>query len=104
MSKKKTFAVPNGVPDRIPVTDTLDLHGFFPEQVAEIVDAFILNALDLKLSKLRIVHGKGKSRLKFEVHRALKKSPHVTAFYDAPPDAGSWGATIVEISSLHPSS
>jgi len=99
MSKKKIPAKPDGIPSRIVVTDTLDLHGFFPEQAAEIVDAFIQNATELRLQKLRIIHGKGKSRLKFEVYQTLKANPHVTDFYDAPPDLGGWGATVVEISS-----
>ncbi len=97
MSKRKTTETPDGIPSHITVTDTLDLHGFFPEQIAEIVDAFIQNALELRLQKLRIIHGKGKSRLKFEVTQTLKANPHVVAFHDAPPDSGGWGATVVEI-------
>lgn len=77
------------------VTDTLDLHGFFPEQVCDIVADFIENAVHLGLRRLRIVHGKGKSRLKWEVHQALKKHPRVDAFSDAPPDMGGWGATVI---------
>jgi DNA mismatch repair protein MutS2 len=99
MSKRKTTEAPGGIPSHITVTDTLDLHGFFPERVAEIVEAFIQNALELRLPRLRIIHGKGKSRLKFEVIQALKASPHVVAFHDAPLDSGGWGATVVEITS-----
>lgn len=91
--------IPDEIPDRISVTDTLDLHGFFPEQIDEIIDAFIQNALDLELTRLWIIHGKGKSRLKFEVHQALKANPHVVNFNDAPPDSGGWGATVVELAS-----
>jgi dsDNA-specific endonuclease/ATPase MutS2 len=87
------------IPDRIIVTDTLDLHGFFPEQVDEIIDSFILNAVHLKLCRLKIIHGKGKSRLKHEVHQALKNNMHVTRFGDAPPYLGGWGATVVELNS-----
>jgi len=32
-----------GIPESIVVTDTLDLHGFFPEQIPEIIEAFIDN-------------------------------------------------------------
>ena len=85
------------IPDRIIVTDTLDLHGFFPEQVDEIIESFILNAVHLKLCRLKIVHGKGKSRLKHEVHRALKNNTHVVCFEDAPPYLGGWGVTVVEL-------
>lgn len=86
---------PEGVPDRIEVRDVLDLHGFFPEQAEEMVHAFIENAERLKLKRLRIVHGKGRSRMKWEVHRVLREHPEVQSFGDAPPESGGWGATIV---------
>ena len=79
------------------VTDTLDLHGFFPEQIPEMIEAFIQNALDLGLSGVKIIHGKGRSRLKYEVHKALRAHPSVTDFHDAPAHSGGWGATIVSL-------
>jgi DNA-nicking Smr family endonuclease len=77
----------------------LDLHGFFPEQIPEVLNEFIRNARDLDLKILRIIHGKGKSRLKFEVIRFLKTCPEVLRFYDAPPESGGWGSTLVELRS-----
>lgn len=77
------------------VTDILDLHGFFPEQLPEMIEAFIANARDLNLRTLRIIHGKGKSKLKWVVYKELKKYPVVASFRDAPPETGGWGATIV---------
>ena len=96
MSQKKV-KTPAGIPEAIHVTDTLDLHGFFPEQIREMIEAFIENAQHLELSRLKIIHGKGKSRLKFEVIQALQANPHVVAFTDAPPDSGGWGATLVQL-------
>ena len=93
---RKTAQPPEGIPESIAVTDTLDLHGFFPEQIPEIMEAFLDNAIDLGLHRLRIIHGKGKSRLKFEVYQVLKKHPRISRFYDAPPESGGWGSTIVE--------
>ena len=97
MSKNEKDFIPEEFKQSIQVTDTLDLHGFFPEQIPEIVESFIENARELHLKTLRIIHGKGKSRLKFEVHRVLKKSSQVKKFCDASLDAGGWGATIVEL-------
>ena len=82
----------------IQVTDTLDLHGFFPEQIPEMIETFIENARRLKLTRLCVIHGKGKSRLKFEVYQALRQNPFVIEFHDAPPELGHWGATLIEIS------
>ncbi len=55
------------IPEYYIVTDVLDLHGFFPEQVAEMIQAFIENAVSLGLHRVRIIHGKGKSKLKWMV-------------------------------------
>lgn len=77
------------------VTDVLDLHGFFPEQVPEMLQAFLQNARELGLHSLRIIHGKGKSKLKWVVYKELEKYPEVASFRDAPPQSGGWGATIV---------
>ncbi len=82
-------------PEYFIVTDVLDLHGFFPEQVPEMIEAFIDNAIELGLQRLRIIHGKGKSKLKYVVRKELESNPHVAEFGDAPPEIGGWGATIV---------
>ncbi len=97
MSKNRKNSIPEEFKQGIRVTDTLDLHGFFPEQIPDVVESFIENAFELELKTLRIVHGKGKSRLKYEVHQVLKQSPHVGRFYDASPGMGGWGVTIVEL-------
>lgn len=97
MSKKKKFIAPPGIPDRVEVYDRLDLHGFFPEQISEVVKAFIDNVLELQLKKVWIVHGKGKSRLKWEVCQVLKNCSSVSDFYDAPVESGGWGVTVVEL-------
>lgn len=88
---------PEELPEYIEVTNELDLHGFFPEQIPEIVNEFIENAIRLKIKYLRIIHGKGKSKLKWAVRSALESNPRVINYKDAPPELGSWGATIVEI-------
>ena len=83
--------------DPVHITNILDLHGFFPEQIEEIVNDFLENASCLNLKQVRIVHGKGKSRLKYEVIKVLKHHPLVESFGDAAPFLGGWGATIVNI-------
>ncbi len=98
---------PGGAPDRacreedlpgaVVVTDTLDLHGFFPEQIAEVIDAFLERAVELHLERVRIIHGKGRSVLKREVWNALESDRRVVDFRDAPPELGGWGATIALI-------
>ena len=57
----------------------------------------IENGNNLELKTLKIIHGKGKSRLKHEVYTHLKTNPLIISFHDASPDSGSWGATIIEL-------
>jgi len=93
--KKKTRNQKEHLAEYTIVTDVLDLHGFFPEQIQEVVEEFITNAISLKLSRLTIIHGKGKSKLKYLVRRELEKNCNVLDFSDAPPEMGGWGRTIV---------
>ncbi len=88
------------LPEQIEVTDVLDLHGFFPEEVPEIVDAFIENAIGLNLQEVKIIHGKGKSKLKWVVLKMLDAHSAVLDYFDAPPERGGWGATIVRLKLL----
>ena len=82
----------------IRVEDVLDLHGFFPQQIPEILEEYLQYAAEKRIAEVRIVHGKGKSRLKWEVRNYLQDHPLVADFCDAPPECGGWGATIVRIS------
>ncbi|MBN1781280.1 Smr/MutS family protein [bacterium] len=85
------------MPEYIEVADVLDLHGFFPEQIPEMIEVFLEHAGEKQYTEVRIIHGKGKSRLKWEVHQVLARHPGVISFTDAPPDLGHWGATIVQL-------
>jgi DNA-nicking Smr family endonuclease len=94
-AEKRDVSADDSAPEPVIITDTLDLHGFFPQQIPPMIRDFIDNARELGLRRLRIVHGKGRSRLKWEVHQVLKDSPEVESFGDAPPESGGWGATMV---------
>ncbi|TDI95108.1 MAG: DNA mismatch repair protein MutS [Caldithrix sp.] len=93
--KKKTRNQEEHLAEYTIVTDVLDLHGFFPEQIPEVVEEFITNAISLKLHRLTIIHGKGKSKLKYLVRKELETNCNVLDFGDAAPEMGGWGRTIV---------
>ena len=97
MGRRKKVPVPEELKDGVLITDTLDCHGLYPEEIPDIVDAFIENALALKLTRLKVIHGKGKSRLKWEVIQILEADKRVHQYHDAPPQEGGWGAMIVEL-------
>ena len=96
MSKKKA-EIPEELQDPVVVQEVLDLHGFFPEQIPEVLQEYLAFAVGQGYREVRIVHGKGKSRLKWEVRQVLQGHPLVATFSDAPPERGGWGATLVEL-------
>ena len=84
-------------PIRIPITDLFDLHTVPPRDVRTIVDAYLDEAHEMGFKALRIIHGKGIGVQRETVRKVLAGKPYVKAFRDAPAEAGSWGATIVDL-------
>jgi dsDNA-specific endonuclease/ATPase MutS2 len=79
------------------VTDVLDLHTFAPRDVKAVVEEYLAEAHRLGFRALRIVHGRGIGVQREMVRSVLARTPFVTAFRDAPMEAGGWGATIVDM-------
>ncbi len=84
-------------PVKIPIEDILDLHSFRPQDIPNLLEDYIAECLAAGILCLRIIHGKGKGVQKRRVQELLKKNPMVMSFKDAPPEAGGWGATLVEL-------
>lgn len=79
------------------ITDVLDLHTFNPKEVVELVNDYLTACHEKKIDMVRIVHGKGAGILKRRVHSILSRHPLVNTFTIAPPEAGGWGATLVQL-------
>ena len=84
-------------PIKIPIQDVLDLHTFNPKDLPDLLQEYLAACLEEKIYTIRIVHGKGTGMLKKRVQGLLEKNPLVATFKDAPPEAGGWGATLVEL-------
>jgi len=84
-------------PVKIEIEDVLDLHTFKPSDVPDLLEDYIIECIKAGIFSLRIIHGKGKGVQKKRVHQLLKNNPKVASFQDAPPEAGGWGATLVEL-------
>ncbi len=84
-------------PVKIPIEDVLDLHTFHPKDVPDLIEDYLAECIKLGICSVRIIHGKGKGVQKKRVQGILKKNPAVRWFRDAPPEAGGWGATLVEL-------
>ncbi len=72
----------------------IDLHHFHPSDTAMLIEQFLENAVKEKYKTVRIVHGKGKSVKKRQIHEILKNHPSVIIFSD---DSSNWGATLVTL-------
>jgi DNA-nicking Smr family endonuclease len=82
-------------PRRIPLEDSFDLHSFKPEDVASAVEEYLREARSAGFREVRLIHGKGIGVRRAEVRRLLAGLPDVEAFFDAPPERGGFGATVV---------
>lgn len=87
-------------PVDIPIDGTLDLHTFRPEEVTDLVPAYIAACRDRGILQVRIIHGKGIGTLREMVHAVLAKLPEVESYRLADETAGGWGATIVILKPL----
>lgn len=84
-------------PIRIPITDVFDLHSVQPKEVQAAVEAYLEEVRRLQLKSVRIIHGRGIGVQRQIVRAVLARTPFVVSYADAPPEAGGWGATIVNL-------
>ena len=84
-------------PVRLPIEDVLDLHTFRPRDIPDLLEDYLAECLKSSIYSVRVIHGKGKGIQKKRVQQILKRNPMVASFRDAPPEAGGWGATLVEL-------
>ena len=77
--------------------DTLDLHTFSPKEVPSLLEEFIYQSQKAEIYLIKIIHGKGSGAMRRRVQVLLARDQRVLAFYDAPPESGGWGATLVEL-------
>jgi dsDNA-specific endonuclease/ATPase MutS2 len=84
-------------PVRIPIEDVIDLHTFRPADLPDLIEDYIEACVRAGFTSVRIIHGKGTGTQKRRVRELLRRNRHVRALTDAPPEAGGWGATVVEL-------
>lgn len=84
-------------PVSIPITGELDLHTFRPEDLGELIPAYLEECRAHGLRDVRIIHGKGTGTLRDTVRALLERSPLVESFRPGDSMSGSWGATIVTL-------
>lgn len=86
-------------PVKIPIEDNIDLHTFRPQDIPDLLSDYFEACIEAGIYSVRVIHGKGQGILKKRVQSLLKKYSLVKSFGPAPPEAGGWGATLVELKS-----
>lgn len=84
-------------PVRIEIQDVFDLHTISPRDVRGVVEEYLREAHAARFHVVRIIHGKGTGVQREIVRGILARTPFVTDWTDAPPEAGGWGATIARL-------
>lgn len=79
----------------LPIEDFLDLHAFAPRDIPSVVDEYLRAARQRGFGEVRLIHGRGTGAQRAVVQSLLASHPLVARFFDAPPERGGWGATVV---------
>ncbi len=95
MTKTKQEEVEPGDVVVLEIEDSIDLHGFHPRDVVNVVDDYLEAAQEKGFRQVRLIHGRGKGVQRAQVQRLLRSHARVESFTDAPPSRGGWGATLV---------
>ena len=82
---------------RVPIEDSFDLHSFLPRDVASALDEYLREAREAGFKEVRVIHGKGIGVRRAEVRKLLAARDDVLEFFDAPPERGGSGATVVRL-------
>jgi DNA-nicking Smr family endonuclease len=78
-------------PVEIPITDSLDLHPFRPDEIRDVAIEYLTVARERGIKQVRLIHGRGIGMQRANIQSLLRSLDFVHDFWD---DA-SLGATIV---------
>ncbi len=89
----------NPFPEPVPIeiTDNIDLHSIQPREVKAVVEEYLHQAHAAGFRTVRIIHGKGIGVQREMVRTVLSRKAIVLDWTNAPPEAGGWGATVVQL-------
>ena len=78
-------------PVEIPITDSLDLHPFRPDEIRDVALEYLAVARERGIRQVRLIHGRGIGMQRANVQAMLRRLEWVEDFWD---DA-LLGATVV---------
>lgn len=82
-------------PAVLEIEDSIDLHGFQPRDIPDVVVSYLEAAHEKGFREVRLIHGRGTGFQRARVRQVLATHPLVERFADAPATRGGWGATLV---------
>jgi DNA-nicking Smr family endonuclease len=82
-------------PREVPIEDSLDLHAFAPRDIRGLVEEYLRAARAAGFAEVRLIHGRGRGVQRARVQALLARLPGVVRAFEAPPERGGWGATVV---------
>ena len=88
---------PGDAPQPLPIDGVLDLHTFRPEDIGELVPAYLAECRARGILEVRVIHGQGVGNVRRGVHALLARLPEVASFCEAGAHFGGSGATIVRL-------
>lgn len=84
----------------LPIEDSIDLHGFQPKEVTQVVESYLEAARERGFHEVRLIHGRGTGVQRARIHSLLRRLEYVLEFRNAPAHLGGWGATVVRMAAL----
>ena len=84
-------------PIEIPITDTLDLHPFRPNEIKDVAREYLIEAHARGFRQVRLIHGRGIGVQRERIRSLLETLEFVEGFHDADGSGGGWGATVVAL-------
>ena len=87
--------LPSDDPIEIPITDTLDLHPFRPNEIRDVAREYLTEARARGFTQVRLIHGRGIGVQRENIRKLLTSLDFVADFHDADPTGGGWGSTVV---------
>jgi DNA-nicking Smr family endonuclease len=82
-------------PIAIPITDTLDLHPFRPDEIRDVAREYLAEAHARAFTQVRLIHGRGIGVQRERIRSLLAELDFVIDFHDADGSGGGWGSTVV---------
>ncbi|HET9955245.1 MAG TPA: Smr/MutS family protein [Polyangiaceae bacterium] len=84
----------------LPIEDSIDLHGFQPRDILDVVVDYLEAAQLRGFREVRLIHGRGTGTQRARIRALLAELGRVESFRDAPAARGGWGATLVYLKAL----